>query len=181
MNKRQIANHFKINSQLLSGFDGFVYSQAEESVGKSVFGRAEKTVKKVGCGAVAAYNAAKFLGIKITLPEVIRDFEELKIARLFGVLGSKPLGIKRFFKRRKISSKLFFNVDSFKAALPKCKIAVVCSFNEKLKNGMHFYCVRFDEESGTLKAMNHTYSPGETTLSPDKIRLGRFVAGYALK
>lgn len=181
MSKRKIEQRFKDNSASLGDFGGLVYSQTAKPVSDLAFGRRGKTFSKVGCGAAAAYNTLRLLGREITLAEVIRDFELLRLPRFGGLWGTKPLGLRRFFRLHKVPYRLFFNCDKFKNELLGCHIAVVCSFNDKILSGMHFYCLRPNPLDNSLRAVNYTYSGGETVFPISRLRNDRFVVGYIIE
>ncbi len=180
MKKALIEEHFRSNSAALQGFGDYIYSQAAGKVGELLYGSAGKRVAQVGCGAVALYNALKFIGRDMPLPEIIRELERLRAVRLGGRFGTRALTMRRFFRLHGVEYKLYLSPNRFKEALPRCRIAIVCSFNDRILDGMHFFCVYYRGSDDTYRAINYKYSTGETVFPIEKIRRERFAAAYCL-
>ena len=139
----------------------FIYGQCNNPISQLCYGKSRKPVSKVGCGVVALYNALVFKGIDAEFSDLLRAMEKLGMPWLFGVFGTKPFSLKRYFKN----------------SLTDGKIGIVCAWNKGFR-GLHFYCIC--SENGEYRSMNFVSS--DQALSFDLLQITplRFVTGYIL-
>lgn len=155
----------------------FIYGQCNNPISQLCYGKSRKPVSKVGCGVVALYNALVFKGIDAEFSDLLRAMEKLGMPWLFGVFGTKPFSLKRYFKKNNIPYKNYISVKHFKNSLTDGKIGIVCAWNKGFR-GLHFYCIC--SENGEYRSMNFISS--DQALSFDLLQITplRFVTGYIL-
>lgn len=95
----------------------FIYGQCNNPISQLCYGKSRKPVSKVGCGVVALYNALVFKGIDAEFSDLLRAMEKLGMPWLFGVFGTKPFSLKRYFKKNNIPYKNYISVKHFKNSL----------------------------------------------------------------
>ena len=88
----------------------FIYGQCNNPISQLCYGKSRKPVSKVGCGVVALYNALVFKGIDAEFSDLLRAMEKLGMPWLFGVFGTKPFSLKRYFKKNNIPFKNYISV-----------------------------------------------------------------------
>ena len=167
----------RYNQKLLKDFNGFVFGQNQAPVAMLRYGSADRPVEQVGCAAAAVYNALKLAGKQTDLCEVLSQFEALRMPWLFGLFGTKPLSLRRFFRRNNIPFSNYISLKKFRQALDDGKIGVVCAWNKGFK-GLHFYCVYSD--NGAYRSMNFISSDKALDFDFSELTALRFVTGYIL-
>ena len=174
----EILRRYSFNLKQLGDYNGYVYNQHGAPVGNMKYGGAGKTFAKVGCGVAAIYNVMKFLGFEQNLADAVRDAELLHLTFLGARFGTKTRKLDRYFKYKGVPCEKIMNRDRFVGRLKECRIAIVCSWNKKLRHGIHFYCAYPEKDTGILRTIN--YRSGEKALefTPEMIRRDRFVVGY---
>ena len=164
------------NKELSEPIDGYIYRQSDPRVARLRYGSSRRRVKNTGCGVVAMYNICRRLGKPQQAAEIIRDAERLKMPWLFGIIGTKPKSLDRYFDFRGIPVRKTTDSEDFKSSLPQADCAVICSWNGKRSDGIHFYTVLDDD--GKLSALNLYDRACATPFSLDNVRADRFIAGY---
>ena len=170
-------NRYRNNKTLLPNFENFIFSQADSPVSDLKYGRANCGIKKNGCGAVAVYNAMKLTGQPVDFCELLRELEALKMPWLFGLFGTTPLSLGRFFRKHRAVFRKHLSLRRFQTSLRDGRCGIVCAWNKGFR-GIHFYCVFYD--GGNLKAMNFQYADHAVDFSFKELSVLRFIAGYVL-
>lgn len=179
MKKReQIEARYRANLAQQPEFSDYIYSQWDDRVKELSYGK-RGHIGREGCGAVAVYNAMKFIGKQQDFCGVLRDMEELNMTWLGAKFGTRPYSLSKYFRRHKIPFRKYTAPVDFKAALLSHKIGIVCTWNRRFY-GMHFYCVYYSPEEKAYHTMNL-----DTPCSPGTAQLGdisnlRFIIGYVV-
>ena len=127
----------------------YVYNQADKTTqdykaGNYQFGFT--SFKNVGCEVAAAYNAAYAIHDTERLSQTIYYFEAwaLEFSIGWGRLGSNPLEIDRYLKKRGISYAKYTTLASLKTALgKKTKCSIIMSrWNNPVTDGLHTFYVK---------------------------------------
>ena len=169
-------DHYFSNIELLKNLPTYVFRQSDPKVANLKYGRLGRRFEQVGCGMAATYNVMKKLGREQPLPDIIRDAERLHMPWLFGLFGTKPKSLGRYFKSKSVPFAQATDCQSFKDRLSSARAAIICTWNDKRLDGIHFYAVF--NEGGRLRALNY-YDEDEATLfSADELRSDRFIVGY---
>lgn len=172
--------HYISNLELYKPVTRFITRQNSEDVAALQYGRLHKTVEKTGCGPAAIFNVMKLLGQEQSFVEIIAECESLRLPWLFGIFGTKPFRLGKYFDRHRVSYSLYRNAVDFKAALATGKCAIVCTKNSgKLRDGIHFYTLF--TSGGKLKSLNRYYADTPLDASVEEIKNNRFIAGYLFK
>lgn len=178
LGKKGISARYGHNREASAGFDGYIYGQTKEPIGSLKYGGANKELRDVGCGVAAIYNVMRFLGMPQGIAEVARDAEQLRLAFFGGRFGTKTRKLGRYFALHGVPCSKYRSCRSFKDALPSHKITIVCSWNDKITDGIHFYCLYPDPESGKIMSLNYHSSDAPQVFSADRLRDDRFIIGY---
>lgn len=174
--KKGIEKRYAQNLAALDGFDGYIYGQTKAPAADVKYGGRNKSVSSVGCGIAAIYNVMRFIGKPQSFAQVAREAELLRLPFFGGILGTKTRKLGRYFRLHKVEFTEEKKLESFKKALPDCKIAIVCSWNDKIADGIHFYCVY--PADGGFKSVNYYSSDRPHDYSPDILKPERFIIGY---
>ena len=163
LGKKGIMRRYADNQRLAEGFDGFIFGQCKQPVGDLRYGSAEKPVADVGCGVAAVYNVMRLLGKYQPVADVARDCELLRLAFFGGRFGTATKKLGRYFSYHGVSCREFRRCGEFKAALDGCKAAIVCTWNDRITDGIHFYCIYpdgggFSSLNGLLSVMFFEHS-----------------------
>ncbi len=167
------------NKELTKPVEGYITRQTDERIAKAAYGRLGNPTSRVGCAVVAVYNVMLRLGKPQPYADVVRDCERLGLPWLFGALGTKPRKLGRYFRLHGVAFGRIRKADAFKAALNDCSAAIVCTWNSKITNGIHFYAVL--KENGRLMSANQHYSNGLLDFDTSCIRNDRFIVGYVFR
>lgn len=154
-----------------------IYGQCNSPIAQLCYGRTRQTVAKTGCGAVAVYNALVLSGKNAVFEDVLREMERLRMPWMFGLFGTKPFALRRYFRKNNIPYKNYLSSKSFKNALHDGKIGIVCAWNRGFK-GLHFYCLY--RENDNLLSLNFISSNKAQSFELSEITPLRFVTGYIL-
>ena len=180
-------SNFKYNKKLEKDGKGvkkgyLIYSQSnsttkDRKAAKYRFGFT--TFANVGCEVAAAYNIANQLGSTESLSQTIYYFEgyAIEFSIGWGHLGSNPLEIYRYLKKRGFKYSKYTNYISFKYAVDhkkSCK-AIMSRWNAGYK-GLHTFYVK-KEDYGKHYGYNWSYGPYKTTRSEVKKSLNSFNNG----
>ncbi len=103
-----------------------------------------------GCGVIATYNILKLLGKEENLEDIIREYD-IYGSNFFGLFGTNPLGVKRFFNRRGADVKFIFDKNKFENEAKKSKLSM---FVYASLSGGHYLLIEYDEEADTFLAIN---------------------------
>lgn len=164
------------NKELSQPLDGYIFRQSDPRVAPLHYGRFGRELKNVGCGVVAMYNVCQRLGKPQEVAGIIRDAERLRMPWLFGLFGTKPKSLDRYFASREIPLRKTTDSEELRNSLAQSDCAVICTWNKKRSDGIHFFTVLND--GGKLSALNLYDSDRATSFSADEIRDDRFIAGY---
>ena len=101
--------------------------------------------KDVGCEVAAVYNAMISLGRPERLSQTIYCFEawSIEFASGWGKLGSNPLEISKYLKKKKVSYKKYTSFSALKKAAAKknkCRI-IMSTWNKPITDGLHTFYV----------------------------------------
>lgn len=176
LGKKGIMRRYADNQRLAEGFDGFIFGQCKQPVGDLRYGSAEKPVADVGCGVAAVYNVMRLLGKDQPVADVARDCELLRLAFFGGRFGTATKKLGRYFSYHGVSCRKFRRCGEFKAALDGCKAAIVCTWNDKITDGIHFYCIYPD--GGSFSSLNFHSTDRAQPFSLSQLRDDRFIIGY---
>lgn len=154
----------------------YVTGQNDSRIGGLPYGRAKRKIAAVGCGLVAIYNVMRRLHCPQTLEEIICDAQKLKMPWLFGVFGTKPKSLGRYFRLKKIPFEQTSDSAAFLKMLPTADAAIICTWNNKRTDGIHFFTVFND--SGKFTALNQYNADTPTVFSFETVRRNRFITGY---
>ena len=175
--KKGIEKRFRFNQDAADGFDDYIFGQTKEPVSELKYGSLNKKISSVGCGVAAIYNVMRCIGDSQSFAEVLMDAELLRLPFCGGFFGTKTKKLGRYFKLHGVNFTKFRSCQKFKESLPDCKIAIVCSWNDKITDGIHFYCVVPDGED-KYNSINYYSSDCMREFSPDAIRDDRFIIAY---
>lgn len=154
----------------------YLTRQDDPAVASLTYGRLGKTVDHVGCGLVAIYNVMHALGMPQDFRDILRDAQRLHMPWLFGVFGTKPWAIKRYFAHKGISFESTGDCEAWRRSLPDCRAAIICTWNSKRRHGIHFYAVV--NQNGQLLALNrYSNCNAPTPFAPSEVRADRFITG----
>lgn len=156
----------------------FIYRQTDDAVAALRYGRVQLPLARNGCGLVAIYNAMLRLGKPQTMEDILRDAQRLHLPWLFGLFGTKPSAPARYFRDKGIPFVRVNDAGAFCRALPAADCAVICTWCDKRRHGIHFYTVCND--NGRLTALNRFYADAPTPFSAEDVRRDRFITGYLL-
>lgn len=154
-----------------------IYGQCNNPVSTLCYGRKRKPVSQVGCGVVAVYNALVFKGRDAEFTEVLKSMEEMRMPWFFGVFGTKPFSLRRFFRENNIPNMNYISSKRFIGSLTNGRIGIVCAWNRGFR-GLHFYCVY--RENGEYLSLNFISSNQPQSFDINEITPLRFVTGYIL-
>ena len=106
------------------------------------------TVGKVGCGAVAAYNAAKALGKEPEFVQLVREMEKAHMPVLGGIFGTNVFRLKLWLQKKFGRAELhILNTESWERETRSCRAAILFYKNKGLFKGNHFICgIRSEEK-----------------------------------
>ena len=88
-----------------------IYGQCNSPIAQLCYGRTRQTVAKTGCGAVAVYNALVLSGKNAVFEDVLREMERLRMPWMFGLFGTKPFALRRYFRKNNIYSIIYIYED----------------------------------------------------------------------
>ena len=158
----------------------YLFRQDDPAVASLTYGRLGKTVDHVGCGLVSIYNVMRALGREQDFADILSDAMRLHMPWLFGVFGTKPRSLTRYFGKQGVPVERTDDCEYWRNALPACRAAIICTWNDKRRHGIHFYAVVND--NGRLSALNR-YCDWDTAtpFSPADVRADRFITGYLFR
>ena len=111
------------------------------------------------------------------MTEIISSAEKLRMPWLFGVFGTKPRSLGRYFSANGVEYARISDLAEFKERLNGCNCAIICTWNAKRLHGIHFYAVFND--GGTLTSLNRfCNNDNAIPFSPDVLKENRFITGY---
>lgn len=174
--KERRAKRYFSNLELYKPLPSYLFRQTHPDVASLRYGRCSRRFGTVGCGTAAVYNVMKRKNHAEALPEILREAERLRMPWLFGLFGTKPKSLRRYFDEKHVP--YWFTTDAFvlRAMLESADAAVICTWNKPATGGIHFYTVLND--NGVLTAVNRFNSDSATAFAPDEIDAKRFIAGY---
>ena len=175
--KKGIECRYQSNKAKLAGFEGYIYGQTKAPAAGLKYGSAEKDISSVGCGVAAIYNVMKFIGKPQSFADVVKDAELLGLPFFGGRFGTKTKKLGRYFRLHNVNFTEYRSFEKFTKALPGSKISIIVSWNDKITDGIHFYCVYPDEES-SYKSINYYSSDRPFDFNPGNLRKDRFVIAY---
>lgn len=154
----------------------YITRQKDPAIASLPYGRLKKTVDHVGCGLVAVYNVMLRLGQPQAFEDVVRDAQRLRLPWLFGVFGTKPWALTKYFREKGVPCTRTNDCEAWQAALQNCRAAILCTWNDKRRHGIHFYAVV--NENGSLYALNrYSNCDHPTPYAPTDARKDRFITG----
>lgn len=159
-----------------SAVKGYLYRQNDPAVAAARYGRLRLPVSYVGCGLVAIYNVMRRLGQPQEFAAIVRDAQRLHMPWLFGLFGTKPHAPAKYFRAKQVPFVQTDSAEKFRAALRNCNAAILCTWNDKRTQGIHFFTVFND--NGRLTALNR-YDGGTrpTPFTPQDVKDKRFITG----
>lgn len=132
-------------------------------------------------GEIAAvYNAMLLLGKSVGLENTVREFENNKMAVMFGLAGTDPKRLGEYFEGHDVKYKQFSDRISFSGELEEGSVFVV-SYCESVKRPVHTVAGKI--ENGKMKLFNIHDGDTEPRYEPaDSFFDGRpFIYGYILQ
>lgn len=186
--------------------EGYILSQYAKALSDFQFGRV--SVSYAGCGAVAIYNALRFLHMPVPFSQVIRELERSGLLSLRGKMGTDPCRLLRIleeltpdaapgsWRRFRDPQQLEMWKDSAgqeaengekaekekRTEKEKKTAAILAIWNDRKHpgKGMHFYMLYAAE--GGWKAMNRQDGAKPEKVyatAADSVGKGRLILGYA--
>ncbi len=139
--------------------------------------------KNVGCEVAAVYNAMISLGRPERLSQTIYCFEawSIEFASGWGKLGSNPLEISRYLKKKKVSYKKYTSFSSLKKAVAKrnkCRI-IMSTWNKPITDGLHTFFV-YKANKNLFKSYNwgYDFNPINKNILDEFNNGSGFIVGY---
>ena len=169
---------YQHNKDLLPCLEDYICGQDDPTVAELRYGTANRPVRQVGCAAVAVYNALRLVGKQMNFCEILAQFETLRMPWLFGLFGTKPLSLKRFFRYNKIPFQNYYRLKQFRTAFTDGCVGIVSAWNKGF-HGIHFYCIF--QKDGKLYSLNQYYSRHALDFSIKELSKPRFIVGTILK
>lgn len=187
--------NYKYNKQLEDDGKGvgrgyYVYSQSNTTTKNRKAGNYRfgfTTFGNVGCEVASAYNIALALHDTERLSETIFYFEAwaIEFSVGWGHLGSDPLEIHRYLKKRGFSYSMYTNFSKFSTAVSKkssCKI-IMSRWNSKKTQGLHTFYV---DKVADKEFYGYNWSYGKYTVDRSQKQLSLsefndgsgFIVGY---
>ncbi len=155
----------------------YIFRQSHPSVADLRYGALHRRFADVGCGVAAIYNVMLFLGKPQAIPDIIREAESLKMPWLFGMFGTKPRSLGRYFDKKGVAYMQTDSAARFREGLKTACCAIICAWNEPKTNGIHFFAVIRTAE-GCRSLNQYSNCDSATDFSPDEISEKRFITGY---
>lgn len=106
-----------------------------------------------GCGAVAIYNILKLDQKDVELTSIINELGAAKI--LWGVAGTAPTGITKYFKSKGYETKIVANKNNFESTLKKYKYGIYCYWT--VTGGHYEVIYDYNNNDGKWQILNPTY------------------------
>lgn len=172
-----IQERYQYNQSRLSDFHGYIFGQCVPPIAELKYGRCCGSVAQKGCGAAAVYNALRYIGRKQPVCEVLREMEQLRMPWIFGLFGTKPFSLRRYFRKNNIPFENYCGYSRFLSALKENSIGIICSWNKRFR-GIHFYCVY--SENDKLYSLNYYNSQKEEPFDGRETNGLRFITGYVI-
>ncbi len=154
----------------------YIYRQTDPQIAALRYGKGRKCIAHNGCGLVAIYNVMQRLGRPQPFEAVVRDAQRLHMPWLFGLFGTKPSAPARYFRDKGVPFVRAGRHRDFCERLTTADTAIICTWCDKRRHGIHFYTVCND--NGTLTALNRFYADAPTPFSLEELRRDRFITGY---
>lgn len=175
--KNKAMKHNISNIESYKPINDYLYRQDNKQAAALKYGRLGKRIENVGCALVAVFNVMKRLGKPRAMTEIISSAEKLRMPWLFGVFGTKPRSLGRYFSANGVEYARISDLAEFKERLNGCNCAIICTWNDKRLHGIHFYAVFND--GGTLTSLNRfCNNDNAIPFSPDVLKENRFITGY---
>lgn len=165
------------NLELYKPINDYLYRQDDKKAAALKYGRLGKRIENVGCALVAIFNVMRRLGKPREMTDIILAAEKLRMPWLFALFGTKPRSLGRYFSANGVEYARTSNLAKFKERLKSCNAAIVCTWNSKRRQGIHFYTVFND--GGTLTSLNRfCNNDNAIPFSPNVLKENRFITGY---
>ncbi|MCL1988355.1 MAG: hypothetical protein FWG64_10365 [Firmicutes bacterium] len=100
-----------------------------------------------GCGAIAIYNAMKFICEKDKNPniaDIIRKLEYMVGFNIGGLLGTNPVVIRDFLRTEKINANIQFLPKNIDFQIKKANVAILLFWDKKTR--VHYVMAHFVNE-----------------------------------
>ncbi len=112
------------------------------------------SIRKNGCGSIALYNVLQLLGYPAIYQEILNEMKRhwIRATILGGILGSKPLYLLGFLRRKKDLSFTFYQIRNCRYIMIRMQI----SMQIILTKSRRFTCWL----SGLTDAMHEKGAPG---------------------
>ncbi len=158
---------------------GYIFRQSDPTVSDIRYGVSRQKVKNVGCGIVAIYNVMLSLNKPQSFAEIAAEARKLRMPWLFGFFGTKPRSLGRYFDKMEIPYSRTDSAEEFCGRLENCSAAIICTWNDRRSEGIHFYSIIND--GGRLTSLNRFCNETKpSAFSPESVRGDRFITGYLL-
>ena len=190
---RRTCDNMAHNEKLFSACkDRFLNGQRTEPLSAMRYGTYPLSWN--GCELIACYNAAAYLGIKISFPQVVHEFELNRMHYLFpnGYWGTAPKKLWYFFARHGMEYRCWRDGGRFAAeaatGVPSC--GIISFWNNKRStaklHGLDFFSgglhtVFYEYKGGKFRVYNLYGSdtkPRVLDSIADAYREKRFIIGY---
>lgn len=137
-------------------------------------------VSRCGCGAIAVYNALLCTGNEESFPLIVMGLERYAL-RLWGLLGTDPGKMERFFAECKIPAMKAESFGDFVNVMAAVKVGIICYWTAKPYRSMLHFVAVINNGNGGYVACNR-YSNRKTAMGIKGIETlcneERFVCGF---
>ncbi len=159
---------------------GYIFNQSDPVIADVRYGVSRRKVKNVGCGIVAVYNVMLCLNEPKSFAEIAVEARKLRMPWLFGFFGTKPRSLGRYFDKTGVPYIRTDSAEEFCGGLENCNAAIICTWNDRRRDGIHFYAIIND--GGKLTSLNRFCDETKPSVfSPESVRADRFITGYLLE
>lgn len=156
---------------------GYIFNQSDPVIADVRYGVSRRKVKNIGCGMVAVYNVMLRLNKPQSFAEIVGEARKLRMPWLFGFFGTKPRSLGRYFDQMGIPYRRTDSAEDFCGGLKNCSAAIICTWNDRRRDGIHFYAIIND--GGRLTSLNrYCDETALSSFSADSVRADRFITGY---
>ena len=173
------------SNSVFAGVDGYIDDQASSSLHGLTYGK--YPVSYNGCECVAVYNALISKGKRVSLPDLLCEFEENGLIGYYlfgkhsffrGKFGTNPKKIKRALDAYGIDYEIFKNEEAFTANMTDGGYIASFVNGGRITKGVHTFF--FMKKDGIFEVFNgygskNCYSYGDVKKS------GGFIMAYAIR
>ena len=105
---------------------------------------------------------------------------------LYGYFGSNPTKLWKTFSSLNIKYESSFTLSTVESRLKKSKCGIVSCWNEKKKEGLHTFMVRYDKSKKSFATYNGYANKNKPPYRSNKslknvVYSSQFIIGYSIK